>query len=95
MSNQRPSDLACVLKDFDHTQKLAEELYKPIIRKLEKQKVCPSFKDNICGADLGAVLSKYNKGFLFLLCIVNIFSKYALVVPLKDKKDVTITYAFQ
>ena len=39
--------------------------------------------------------STYNKGFLFLLCVINIFSKYTMVVPLKDKKGITLTYAFQ
>ena len=36
MSNQRPSDLACVAKGFHPTRKLAEGLYKPVIRKFEK-----------------------------------------------------------
>ena len=40
------------------------------------------------------LISKFNKGFRFLLC-VNIFSKYAWVVPLKDKKGVSIANAFQ
>ena len=41
------------------------------------------------------VLSKYNKGIRFLLCVIDIFSKYAWVVPLKDKKGVNIVAAFQ
>ena len=41
------------------------------------------------------LISKFNKGFRFLLCVINIFSKYAWVVPLKDKKGVTINNAFQ
>ena len=36
------------------------------------------------------LISKYNKGVRFLLCVVDIFSKYAWVVPLKDKKGVSI-----
>ena len=40
-------------------------------------------------------ISKFNKGFRFLLCVIDIFSKYAWVVPLKDKKAITITDAFQ
>ena len=40
------------LQGFDRNRKLAEELHKPIIRKIEKRKVYSSFKDNICGADL-------------------------------------------
>ena len=40
-------------------------------------------------------LSKYNKGIWVLWCAINIYSIYAWVVPLKDKKDITITNAFQ
>ena len=41
------------------------------------------------------LLSKYNKGIRFLLCVIDIFSKYAWVVPLKDKKGISIVKAFQ
>ena len=41
------------------------------------------------------LISKFNKGFRFLLCVIDIFSKYAWVVPLKDKKGVSIVGAFQ
>ena len=41
------------------------------------------------------LLSRYNKGIRFLLCVIDIFSKYAWVVPLKDKKGVSIVTAFQ
>ena len=41
------------------------------------------------------LLSKYNKGIRYLLCAINLFSKYDFVIPLKDKKGVTITNAFQ
>ena len=39
--------------------------------------------------------SKFNKGIRSLLCAIDIFSKYAWVIPLKDKKGITITNAFQ
>ena len=39
--------------------------------------------------------SKFNKGFRFLLCVIDVFSKYAGVVPIKDKKGVTIVNTFQ
>ena len=76
---------------------LAEELHQPIIRKFKKRKVYSAFKDNIWGADLAdmQLLSKYNKGIRFLLCAIDIFSKYAWVVPLKDKKGISIVKAFQ
>ena len=78
-------------------QQLGKELHKPIIRKFEKRKVHAAFKDNICGADLAdmQLLSKYNKGIRFLLCAIDIFSKYAWVVPLKDKKSISIVMAFK
>ena len=41
------------------------------------------------------LLSKYDKGIRFLLCLIDIFSKYAWVVPLKDKKGISIVKAFQ
>ena len=40
-------------------------------------------------------MSKFNKGFKFLLCVIDILSKYAWVVPLKDKKSISIVNAFQ
>ena len=69
-------------------QQFAEELHKPIIRKFEKRNVHAAFKDNIWGADFAdmQLLNKYNKGIRFLLCVIDIFSKYAWVVPLKIKK---------
>ena len=76
---------------------LADELHKPIIRKFKKRKVLSSFTDNIWGVDLAdmQLLSKFNKGFRFLLCVIDIFSKYAWVIPLKDKKGISIVNAFQ
>ena len=77
--------------------KLADELHKPIIRKFNKRKVYSSFKDNIWGVDLAdmRLFSKFNKGIKYLLCVIDLFSKYAFVVPLKDKKGVSIVNAFQ
>ena len=77
--------------------KLANELHKPIIKKFNKRKVYSSFKDNSWGADLAdrQLLSKFNKGIKCLLCIIDLFSKYAFIVPLKDKKGISIVNAFQ
>ena len=76
---------------------MAEELHKPIIRKFKKRSVYSRFKDIIWSVDLAdmQIISKFNKGFRFLLCAIDIFSKYAWVVPLKDKKGVSIVDAFQ
>ena len=86
-----------IKNDIKENQQLANELHKPIIRKLKKRKVYSSFKDNIWGVDLAdmQLISKYNKGIRYLLCAIDLFSKYAFAVPLKDKKGTTIANAFQ
>ena len=76
---------------------LAKEFHKPIIRKFKKITVYYRFKDNIWRADLAEMqlISKFNKGFGLLLCVIDISSKYAWVVPLKNKKGASIVDAFQ
>ena len=66
-------------------QQLAKELHKPIIRKFKNIAVCSTFKENIWGADLAdmQLISKFNKGIRFSLCVIDIYSNYACVVPLK------------
>ena len=73
-------------------KELAEELHKPIVRKLHSPLV-----DNIRGEYLAdmQLISKFNKGFRFLLSVIDIYSKYACVIPLRDEKGIAITYAFQ
>ena len=80
-----------------NNEKLAEELHKPIIRKLKKNEFILGFKDNNWGADLADMylISKLNKGCRFLLCVIDIFSIYAWIVPLKDKKVISILNVFQ
>ena len=75
---------------------LADEHHKPIIRKLNKRKVYSQFKDNIWGIDLADMqpLSRKNKGIKYLLCAIDLYSKYAFVIPLKDKKGISIVNAF-
>ena len=75
----------------------AEESLKPIIRKFEKRKVYLSFIENIWGADIAdmQLISKFNKGFRFLLCVIDIYSKYAQVIPLKDKKELHLLMLFK
>ena len=78
-------------------KELPEELHKPIIKKFKKRKVHSPFVDNIWGADFAdmKLVSKFNRVIRFLLFVIDIFSKYAWVIPLKDKKGITITNAFQ
>ena len=87
---------------LEYIEQLAEELRKLIIRKFKKRKVYSGFKDNIWGVDLAdmQLISEFNKRFFFffnklLLCVFDIFSKYAWVVPLKDRKSIGIVNAFQ
>ena len=84
-------------KPIPQNEQLAEKLHKPIIRKFNKRKVYSAFKDNISTADLAdmRLISTFNKGFRSLLCVIDIYSKYAWVVPLKDKKGASIDNAFQ
>ena len=65
---------------------LANELYEPILRKFKKRKGCSYFRDNIWGVDLANMqsLSKHNKGIKYL-CAIDLFSKYAWVVPIKKE----------
>ena len=67
---------------------LADELHKSVIKKFNKRKVYSQFKNNIWGVDLADMqsLSKKNKGIEYLLCAIDLYSKYAFVVPSKDKK---------
>ena len=75
---------------------LADELHKPIIRKFNKRKVYSQFKDNIWGVDLADMqsLSRKNKGIKYLLSAIDLYSKYAFVIPLKDKKRINSINAF-
>ena len=74
-------------------KEFAEELHKLIIRKFNKRKA----HSLIWGADLNdmQLISKFNKRFRFLLCVFNIYSKYAWAILLKSKKGTKITNAFE
>ena len=78
-------------------QQLANELRNPIIKKNRKRRVYSSFKDNIWGVDLADIqlISQCNKQIRHLLWAIDLVSKYAWVVPLKDKKGITIFNTFQ
>ena len=73
---------------------LADELHKPIINKFNKRKVYSQFKDNIWGVDLAVMqsLSRKNKDIKYLSCAIDLF-KYAFVIPMKDKKGISIVNA--
>ena len=64
---------------LESNEEFAKELHKPIIRKVKKRTVYSRSEDNIWGADLAymQLISKFNNGFRFLLCVIDIFSKYS------------------
>ena len=76
---------------------LANELHRQIIKKFRRRKLYSSFRDNIWGSYLADMqpLSKYNKRIKHLLCPIDLFSKHAWFVPLKDKTGIGIVNAFQ
>ena len=70
-------------------EQLAQELLKLVIKKFRRRKIYTRFKNNIWSADLADMesLSSNKKNVKYLLCIIDVFAKYAWVKPLKDKKD--------
>ena len=77
--SDKKSDDSGIKNENISSKELAEELHKPIIRKFNNRKVHSPLIDNIWAEDLGdmQLLSKFNKGFRFLLCVLDIYSKYA------------------
>ena len=61
---------------LEFNEQLAKELHKPIIRNVKKRTVYSGFRDSIWRADLAdmQLISKFDKGFRFLLCVIDIFS---------------------
>ena len=76
---------------------LAEELHKPVKRKFRKRRVRVSGNNKIWAADLADMqaLSEENEGYKFLLLVIDTFSKYGWIVPLKNKKGETMVKAFK
>ena len=77
-------------------EQLAEELHKPVIKKFKIRKVYARFKDNIWAADLAEMepLSSKNKHVKYLLCVIDVFTKYVWVKLLKVKKGKTVLNVF-
>ena len=76
---------------------LAEELHKPIRRKFKKRRVLVSGIDKIWAADLADMqaFSKFNRGIKYLLAVIDVFSKYGYLVPLKDKTGKSVASALK
>ena len=71
--------------EVKHNEQLANELHKSVIRNVKKRAIYSGFRDLAHLSDM-QLISKFNKGLRFLLFFIDVFSKYAWAVPLKDKK---------
>ena len=86
------------LSEEENWQKeLADELHKPIKRNFTRRRVIANHIDEIWCSDLVEMqqFSKWNKGYRYLLMVLDVFSKYGWIVPLKDKKGETVAEAFK
>ena len=73
---------------IDWRNQLADELHKAVRRRFEKRTVCAKQVDDIWTADLVdmASFSRSNKGYKYLMAVIDVFSKYGWIMPLKTKK---------
>ena len=78
-------------------QQLAKEVFSPQITKFKRQRIIPLYKDETWSAELidKSSLSKYNNNYKFLLTVIDIFTKYAWAIPLKNKSGLSITNGFK
>ena len=74
-------------------QLLAKEVLSPQITKFRRERIIPLYKDETWSADLidKSSLSKYKNNYKFILTVIDIFTKYALAIPLKNKSGLSIT----
>ena len=86
-----------VLGSGIENKQLANELHKPINKKFKRRKVYSTFKDNIWDVDLAdmSLINKFSKEIKYLLCVIDLISRYAWVVAIKDKKGSSIVNPFQ
>ena len=81
----------------DHNKILSEELHKSKRKNYPRRKIIVNHINEIFAADLVEMqkFAKLNKGYRYLLTCIDIFSKFSWVIPLKDKKGITIKNALQ
>ena len=92
-----PNTNSVWVKNKSWKEKLADELHKPIKRKFPRRSVIVFNKDEIWSADLVDMqaFSSLNKGFKYILTVIDVFSKYAWAVPIKDKSAASVTKEFE
>ena len=76
---------------------LAKEVFSPQITKFRRERIIPVYEDEIWPADLidKSSLSKYNNNYKYILTVIDIFTKYAWAIPLKNKSGLSITNGFK
>ena len=76
---------------------LAKEVFSPQITRFRRERIIPLYKDETWSADLidKSSLSKYNNNYKFILTVIDIFTKYAWAIPLKNKSGLSITNGFK
>ena len=81
----------------NHDKILSEELHKPKRKNYPRRKIIVNHIDEMFAADLVEMrkFTKLNKGYRYLLTCIDIFSKYSWVIPLKDKRGITIKNALE
>ena len=78
-------------------QLLAKEFFSPQITEFRRERIIPLYKDETWSADLidKSSLRKYNNNYKFILSVIDIFTKYAWTIPLKNKSGLSITNGFK
>ena len=78
-------------------QQLAKEVFSPQVTRFRREKIIPLHKNETWSADLidKSSLSKYNNKYKFILTVIDIFTKYAWAIPLKNKSGLSITNGFK
>ena len=78
-------------------EKLADELHTPTKRNFTQRRVIVNKIDEIWAADLVDMqkFSKWNRGYKYLMMVIDVFSKYGWIIPLKDKKGESVLNAFK
>ena len=86
-----------VEKQQQQQQKLAKEVFSPRITKYRRERIIPLYKDETWSADVidKSSLSKYNNNYKFILTVIDIFTKYAWAIPLKNNSGLSITNGFK
>ena len=75
----------------------ASEIHKRAVKKFRRRKVIVQKIDEIWALDLASLesLANYNDGYKYMLCVIDVFSKFAWAVPLKNKTAATVLTAIQ